>query len=186
MCSPFLYSPSHTTHSSASLLSFTALLLLLTILATSAHSFSHVSFLLHIYRPQGRPNTVSLSGPPENAWNTPTDSQAKKGALAAAPHSCTKSSSGRLSSVIPSAHLQASQAAIVEPLDGVSKLYVTSPPILKRKGGSSSLRDCSSHCLLHSCTPRQFWISTHLHEISKFLDTLNAACGSVYCPKLTA
>ena len=54
------------------------------------------------------------------------------------------------------------------------------------KNRQQSLCNCSSHCYMHSCTPRQFCISSYLHGISTFLDTLNAVCGSDYCPKLTA
>ncbi len=104
----------------------------------SANSLSQVSILLHIYSHRAsRTQYLRVDLPKLHGISPPTNSQAKKGAFATAPHSCTKLFSGRLSSVVPSAHLQASQAAIVVPLGGASKLYVTSPPALKRNTDSS-------------------------------------------------
>ena len=95
MCLSFLYSPSHATHSSASLLSQCS--------AASAHIFatlliglSQVSILLHIYSHRAsRTQYLRVDLPKLHGISPPTNSQAKKGAFATAPHSCTKLFSGR-------------------------------------------------------------------------------------------
>jgi len=184
MCSSFLYSPSHATHSSASLLSQCS--------AASAHyfchsanSFSQISILLHIYSHRAsRTQYLRVDLPKLHGISPPTLKQ-KRGL-------CYCSSLMHQVILRPSLVCGSFCTSTGQPGSHCStfrwsfKIVCDISTSSQAKNRQQSLCNCSSHCYMHSCTPRQFCISSHLHGISTFLDTLNAVCGSDNCPKLTA